>query len=103
MHVKKGDKVIIIAGRDKGKTGTIIQSFPSANKVMVEGLNIVKKHQKPNALNPDGGIIEQEAKLDASNVMHIDPSTGKGTRVKTEITADGKKKKIAVKSGKEIS
>ena len=81
MHVKKGDKVIVITGKDKGKTGVILAAFPKKNRVLVEGVNIVKKHSKPSQVNPQGGIINQEAAIHVSNVMPIDPKTGKPTRV----------------------
>lgn len=101
MHVKSGDKVIVISGKDKGKTGTVLKAIPSKDRVVVEGVNIVKKHQKPTQDNPDGGILETEAAIHVSNVMHVDPESGERTRVRYE-TKDGKKIKIAVKSGKEI-
>ena len=81
MHVKKGDKVIVITGKDKGKTGVILAAYPKENRVLVEGVNIVKKHSKPSQVNPQGGIINQEAPIHVSNVMPIDPKTGKPTRV----------------------
>ncbi|CAD2074765.1 50S ribosomal protein L24 [Phocicoccus schoeneichii] len=101
MHVKSGDKVIVISGKDKGKTGTVLKAIPSKDRVVVEGVNIVKKHQKPTQDNPDGGILETEAAIHVSNVMHVDPESGERTRIRYEIK-DGKKIKIAVKSGKEI-
>ena len=81
MHVKTGDKVMVITGKDKGKTGVILASFPKKNRVLVEGVNIVKKHSKPSQMNPQGGIISQEAPIHVSNVMPIDPKTGEPTRV----------------------
>ncbi|MED1919625.1 50S ribosomal protein L24, partial [Bacillus thuringiensis] len=75
MHVKKGDKVMVITGKDKGKTGVILVAFPKKDRVLVEGVNIVKKHTKPNQENPQGGIISQEAAIHVSNVMVIDPKT----------------------------
>src|SRR5699024_12466114 len=101
MHVKSGDKVIVISGKDKGKTGTVLKAIPSKDRVVDEGMNIVKKHKKPTQDNPDGGILETEAAIHVSNVMHVDPESGERTRVRYEIK-DGKKIKIAVKSGKEI-
>lgn len=101
MHVKSGDKVIVISGKDKGKTGTVLKAIPSKDRVVVEGVNIVKKHQKPTQDNPDGGILETEAAIHVSNVMHVDPESGERTRVRREMK-DGKKVRIAVKSGKEI-
>ena len=101
MRVKREDTVVVIAGKDKGKTGKVVKVFPKTNKVIVEGVNVVTKHQKPSAINPQGGIINKEAPIHVSNVMPLDPETGKGTRVRFEMK-DGKKVRVAVKSGKEI-
>jgi large subunit ribosomal protein L24 len=81
MKLKKGDQVVIIAGKDKGKTGTVAKVSPTTNKVVVTGLNIIKKATKPNPQTSEGGgILEKEAPIHASNVMLLDPKTGKGTR-----------------------
>ncbi|MFX3674646.1 MAG: 50S ribosomal protein L24 [Paenisporosarcina sp.] len=101
MHVKKGDKVMVISGKEKGKTGTIIAAFPKKDRVLVEGLNIVKKHMKPNQASPQGGIVNQEASIHVSNVMLIDPKSGEPTRVGYKVE-DGKKIRIAKKSGESI-
>ena len=101
MRVKREDTVVVIAGKDKGKTGKVVKVFPKTNKVIVEGVNVVTKHQKPSAINPQGGIVNKEASIHISKVMPLDPETGKGTRVRFEMK-DGKKVRIAVKSGKEI-
>ncbi|MCG7418974.1 50S ribosomal protein L24 [Macrococcus epidermidis] len=101
MHIKKGDKVIVITGKDKGKTGTVIEALPKKDRVVVEGVNIAKKHQKPTQMNPEGGIVEFEAAIHVSNVMLIDPKTNKPTRVGTKIE-DGKKVRVAKKSGEII-
>ncbi|MCQ6276437.1 50S ribosomal protein L24 [Bacillus sp. V3B] len=98
MHVKKGDKVMVISGKDKGKTGVILASFPKNSRVLVEGVNIVKKHSKPSQMNPQGGIFSQEAPIHVSNVMPIDPKTGEPTRVGIKVV-DGKRVRIAKKSG----
>ncbi|MFC0612699.1 50S ribosomal protein L24 [Scopulibacillus daqui] len=98
MHVKKGDKVQVISGKDKGKQGVILKAYPSKNRVVVEGVNIVKKHSKPTQMNPQGGIIEQEAPIHVSNVMPLDPKTNEPTRVGYKIE-NGKKVRIAKKSG----
>ncbi|MFK9094894.1 50S ribosomal protein L24 [Bacillus salipaludis] len=97
MHVKKGDKVRVISGKDKGKTGVILASYPKDSRVLVEGINIVKKHSKPSQVNPQGGIISFEAPIHVSNVMPIDPKSGNPTRVGYK-TVDGKKVRVA-KSG----
>ena len=101
MRVKKGDTVVVIAGKDKGKKGTVVKVMPKANRVLVEGVNVITKHQKPTAVNPQGGIINKEAPIHISNVMPVDPETGKGTRVRFEVK-DGKKVRVSVKSGKEL-
>jgi large subunit ribosomal protein L24 len=98
MHVKKGDKVRVISGKDKGKTGVILAAYPKQSRVLVEGINVVKKHSKPSQANPQGGIISQEAPVHVSNVMPIDPKTGTPTRV-GYTTVDGKKVRVAKKSG----
>ncbi|MGL4953813.1 MAG: 50S ribosomal protein L24 [Culicoidibacterales bacterium] len=98
MHVKKGDKIQIIAGKDKGKTGVVTSVLPKKNRVIIEGLNIVKKHQKPTQANPEGGIIEMEAPIHASNVLPLDPKTGKPTRVGYQVI-DGNKVRVAKVSG----
>lgn len=90
MHVKKGDKVMVISGKDKGKTGVILTAYPKKDRVLVEGVNIIKKHIKPNQANPQGGIVSQEAAIHVSNVMLIDPKTGEPTRVGYKVE-DGKK------------
>ncbi|OUM95106.1 MAG: 50S ribosomal protein L24 [Thermobacillus sp. ZCTH02-B1] len=102
MHVKKDDMVIVITGKDKGKKGRVIAAFPRENRVLVEGVNIVKKHTRPSPKNPQGGIIEQEAPIHVSNVMHIDPKTGKPTRIGYKILENGKKVRYAKRSGEVI-
>ncbi|KIL52282.1 50S ribosomal protein L24 [Jeotgalibacillus campisalis] len=101
MHVKKGDNVMVISGKDKGKTGTILAAFPKKDRVLVEGVNIVKKHSKPSQMNPQGGITNMEAAIHVSNVMLIDPKTNEPTRVGYKIE-DGKKVRIAKKSGESL-
>lgn len=98
MHVKKGDKVQVISGKDKGKQGVILEAFPKKDRVLVEGVNVIKKHSKPSQMNPQGGIMSQEAPIHVSNVMPIDPKTGNPTRVGYKVV-DGKKVRIAKKSG----
>ncbi|MBM7580779.1 50S ribosomal protein L24 [Jeotgalibacillus terrae] len=101
MHVKKGDKVMVISGKDKGKTGTVLAANPKADRVIVEGVNIVKKHSKPSQMNPQGGISNMEAAIHVSNVMLIDPKTNEPTRVGYKVE-DGKKVRIAKKSGESL-
>jgi large subunit ribosomal protein L24 len=80
MHVRTGDTVIVIAGNDKGTTGQVVQAFPRDQRVIVEGVNLRWKHRKPTQQNPQGERVQQEAPIHVSNVMHLDPATGKGTR-----------------------
>ncbi|CAM4080149.1 MULTISPECIES: 50S ribosomal protein L24 [Mesobacillus] len=98
MHVKKGDKVMVISGKDKGKTGIILEAYPKQSRVLVEGINIVKKHAKPSQVNPQGGILNQEAPIHVSNVMPVDPKSGKPTRVGYTVE-NGKKVRVAKQSG----
>lgn len=102
MHVRSGDKVVVISGKDKGKTGVVLTALPKKDRVIVEGINIIKKHSKPSQMSPEGGILETEAPIHVSNVMHVDPESGERTRVRYQLNDDGKKVRIAVKSGKEI-
>lgn len=102
MRVKTGDKVIVIAGRDKTKTGRILKVIPAEERVVVEGVNVVKRHTKPNMANPDGGIVEKEAPIHVSNVAIVDPKTGGATRVGYKFLDDGKKVRYAKKSGETI-
>ena len=99
LHVKKDDTVIVISGKDKGKKGRVIAAYPRENRVLVEGVNIVKKHARPSQANPQGGIIEQEAPIHASNVMHVDPKSGNVTRIGFKTLDNGKKVRVAKRSG----
>ncbi|PAV27891.1 50S ribosomal protein L24 [Virgibacillus profundi] len=101
MHVKKGDKVKVISGKDRGKQGNILEAYPKKDRVLVEGINMIKKHAKPSQENPQGGILNQEAAIHVSNVMPIDPKSGEPTRVGYE-ERDGKKVRIAKKSGEAL-
>ncbi|AQQ51784.1 50S ribosomal protein L24 [Planococcus lenghuensis] len=98
MNVKKGDKVMVITGKDKGKTGEVLTAYPKNDRVIVEGVNIIKKHTKPNQANPQGGIVNREASIHVSNVMVVDPKSGEPTRVGYKVE-DGKKVRVAKKSG----
>ena len=98
MNLVKGDTVIVIAGRDKGKTGVIQKVIPEQNRVVVENVNLRKKHKKPTQANPEGGIVEIYAPISASNVMLLDPKTKKPTRIGHKIVK-GKKVRYAKKSG----
>ncbi len=100
MYLKKGDNVIVTAGKDKGKEGTITKVLPKQNKVIIENMNLAKKHQKPG-FGVTGGIVEVEMAIDASNVMLIDPKTKEATRIGFEMR-DGKKVRVSKKSGELI-
>ncbi|HJA30017.1 MAG TPA: 50S ribosomal protein L24 [Candidatus Olsenella pullicola] len=102
MHVKKGDKVVVLSGKDKGKEGTVLVAKPSEGKVIVEGVAIVKKATRPNAQNQQGGIIEKEAAIDASNVMVVCPKCGKPSRMGHAVNAEGKKVRVCKKCGAEF-
>ena len=100
-RIKKGDEVVVLAGRDKGKRGTVLRRV-DADHVVVEGVNMRKKHSRPSQKNPDGGILTFEGPIHISNVMLIDPSSGEPTRVRARIDDDGTRERIAVKSGNPI-
>lgn len=102
LHVKTGDTVMVITGKDKGKKGRILAAFPKENRVLVEGINLVKKHSKPTPANPQGGIVTQEASIHASNVMVVDPKSGEPTRIGHKILENGNKVRYAKKSGEVI-
>ena len=101
FHIKKGDTVFVNAGNDKGKTGKVLEVLRDKDRVIVEGINMVSKHTKPNAKQPQGGIVKQEGSIHISNVQLIDPKTGAPTRIGYKFE-DGKKVRIAKKSGEEI-
>ena len=102
LHIKKDDTVIVLAGEDKGKTGKVLKVLVEKNRAIVEGVNIVSKSAKPSAKNPQGGIVKMEAPIHISDLSLIDPKSGKATRVAVKKTDDGKKVRIAKKSGEEI-
>ncbi|WP_134686798.1 50S ribosomal protein L24 [Brevibacillus migulae] len=102
MHVKKGDTVIVITGKDKGKKGRVLAAFPKKDRVLVEGINLVKKHTRPSQSNPQGGIVTQEAPIHVSNVSLIDPKSGKPTRIGYKVLDNGTKVRVAKKSGEVI-
>ena len=93
LRIKKGDNVLVIAGKDKGKTGTVLEVSPKTGKVVVDGVNVVSRHQKPRSQQDKGGIIKKNAAIDASNVMVICPTCGKATRIKAG-EANGKKVRV---------
>lgn len=101
MRIKKGDKVKVITGAYKGTIGEVTKAFPKEDKVIVEGVNMVKKHLRPTQQNPDGGIVEKETKIHVSNVMLYDEKAKQASRVKYEME-DGKKVRVYKKSGAEV-
>ena len=98
-RIRRGDTVQIISGKYKGAQGKILAVIRDEDKVIVEGVNVKKRHVKPNARMPQGGIVEREAPIHACKVMPVDPETGKPTRVRIRVAEDGKKSRVAVKSG----
>src|SRR3954466_14457044 len=100
-HIKSGDQVMVIAGADKGKTGRVLRVLVDRERVVVEGVNRVWKHVRPSQRNPQGGRIQKDAPIHASNVMPIDPTSGKATRVRFE-QKEGAKHRIAVRSGADL-
>ena len=104
MHVKKNDVVVVVAGNSKGKEGKVLKVFPETGRVIVEGVNVVKRHTRPSQKNPQGGVVQKEAPIHASNVMIKDPKSGEATRVgyaRTKDAVSGKKKvmRVSQKSG----
>ncbi|MFN4090196.1 MAG: 50S ribosomal protein L24 [Alphaproteobacteria bacterium] len=99
--VRKGDSVVVLAGRDRGAKGEVLRVIPSEQRVVVSGVNVVKRHQRPGPGNP-GGIVEREAPVHVSNVAHADPDTGRPTRVGFRILDDGRKVRFAKRSGEVI-
>ena len=102
MKIRKGDTVVVLAGKDKGRTGEVTKVIPKEDRVVVSGVNVHARHRKPTQLNPNGGIERREAPLHISNVAVADPKDGSPTRVRFE-ERDGKKVRIAVKSGELIN
>ena len=102
LHIKKGDMVYVNSGEDKGKTGKVLEVLVSKNRAIVEGINMVSMSTKPNAKNPQGGIVKKEASLHISNLNVLDPKTGKPTRIGRKLNSDGKLVRYAKKSGEEI-
>lgn len=102
LHIKKGDTVYVNAGEDKGKTGRVLEVLISKNRAIVEGVNVVSKHTKPNAQNPNGGIEKKEASVHLSNLNLVDPKTGKPTRIGRKLDKSGKLVRYAKKSGEEL-
>lgn len=100
-HIKSGDQVVVIAGADRGKTGRVLRVLTGRDRVVVEGVNRVWKHVRPSQRNPQGGRIQKDAPIHLSNVMPLDPTSGKGSRVRFE-ARDGNKHRVAVKGGTDL-
>jgi large subunit ribosomal protein L24 len=101
QKIKKGDTVVVLSGKDKGRTGEVVKAMPKEGRVIVSGINVHARHRKPSQLNPQGGIERKEAPLHVSKVAVADPKSGKATRVRFE-QRDGKKVRVAAKSGELI-
>ena len=100
-HIKSGDTVMVVTGADRGKSGKVLRVLTAKDRVIVEGINRVWKHVRPSQRYPQGGRIQKDAPIHLSNVMPLDPATGKGTRVKSEVK-DGVKHRVAVKTGTDL-
>jgi len=101
MKIKKGDTVVVISGRDKGKSGEVLRVLPADRRLVVQGVHVARRHTKPRMGDP-GGIVDKELTIDVSNVAHIDPQSGKPTRVGYKILDDGRKVRVARRSGEVI-
>jgi large subunit ribosomal protein L24 len=101
LKIKKGDNVVVVAGRDKGRTGEVLRVLPAERRVVVQGVNMVKRHTKPRMGDP-GGIVEKELALHISNIAHVDPASGKPTRIGYKMLEDGRKVRVARRSGEVI-
>lgn len=103
LKLKKGDEVIVITGKDKGRKGTILQAIPAENRVVVGGVNVATRHRKPDRANPNGGIVKEEKSIHVSNVALVDPKDGKATRVGFKTNKDGSKQRVAKRSGETVN
>ena len=102
LHIKKGDTVYVNSGEDKGKTGVVLKVLVKENRAVVEGVNMVSKHTKPSAKNPQGGIVKMEAPIHISNLNVVDPKSGKATRIGRKMSSEGTLVRYSKKSGEEI-
>jgi large subunit ribosomal protein L24 len=102
LHIKKGDTVTVLSGDSKGQKGRVLEVNRESDRALVEGVNLIKKHTKPNAKAPQGGIVEKEAPIHISNLMLVDPKTNKATRVGRRVNSAGKLVRFSKKSGEEI-
>ena len=102
LKIKKGDRVVVITGRDKGKQGEVLKVLPTESRLIVQGVNVAKRHTRPSAANPSGGIVDKELPIHVSNVAHLDPKSGKPTRVGFKVLEGGHKVRVARRSGETI-
>jgi len=102
LHIKKGDTVFVISGESKGKQGRVLEVLRKKDRAIVEGVNMISKHQKPNTAYPQGGIVKKEAAIHISNLMLVDPKTGKPTRIGRKLNSEGNLVRYSKKSGEEI-
>jgi len=103
MRIRKNDTVKVLTGNDKGKEGKVLKVFPDSNRIIVEKVNLMKRHTRPNKMTPQGGIIEKEGPINASNVMLVCPNTGKATRIGKDILSDGSRARVSKKSGEMLN
>ena len=101
LKIKKGDNVVVISGRDKGRTGEVLRVFPAENRLIVQGVHVARRHTKPRLGDP-GGIVDKELTIHVSNLAHIDPQTNKPTRIGYKLLDDGRKVRVARRSGEVI-
>ena len=102
MKIKKGDRVVVLSGKDRGKEGVVMRAIPTAGKVIVEGVNTARKHQRPTRMTQSGGIVDKDMPIDVSNVAVISPKDGKATRVGYRIKDDGTKVRVCKRTGAEL-
>lgn len=102
LKIKKGDQVVVITGRDKGKRGEVLKVLPKESRAIVQGVNLAKRHTRPSAADPSGGILDKELPIHVSNIAHIDPKSGKPTRVGFKLLEGGRKVRVARRSGETI-
>ncbi|MDR2010031.1 MAG: 50S ribosomal protein L24 [Bacteroidales bacterium] len=102
LHIKKGDTVHVLSGESKGKQGRVLEILRKQDRAIVEGVNLISKHQKPNSAHPQGGIVKKEAGIHVSNLMLVDPKSGKPTRIGRKKNSEGKLVRYSKKSGEEI-
>ena len=98
LRIRKGDKVAVLAGRDRGKTGKVLHVYPKVSRALVEGINMVKKHQRKSQQHPQGAVIQKELPIHLSNLSLLDPTTHKAARLQTQVAEDGSKQRMSAKS-----